>query len=47
MKKRRKPRRTIDEGLKTMFRNGENNQGAINRSKKAQVIVVIFIFILF
>merc|ERR1719150_3074485 len=36
MKKRRKPRRTIDEGLKTMFRNGENNQGSINRSKKAQ-----------
>jgi len=36
MKKRRKPRRTIDEGLKTIFRNGESSQGSLNRSRKAQ-----------
>ena len=46
MKKRRKPRRTIDEGLKTMFRN-ESSQGSINRSRKAQVILGIFLFIVF
>ena len=47
MKKRRKPRRTIDEGLKTMFRNGESNQGSINRSIKAQVRLGFFLFIIF
>ena len=41
MKKRRKPRRTIDEGLKTMFRNGESSQGSINRPRKAQVILLV------
>ena len=44
MKKRRKPRRTIDEGLKTMFRNGESSQGSINRPRKAQVILLVIFY---
>ena len=36
MKKRRKPRSTIDKGLKTMFRS-ENNQDQINRERNMKV----------
>jgi hypothetical protein len=40
LKKRRKPRRTIDEGLKNLFSqaNNSNNEGERERRRKQQAV---------